>query len=217
MDDLPETFAEFHARLGAIPLDRIWLTPAPGTATESDLLAAWTTPPHRRPELVDGTLVEKFGSFLGSVFVGSLIGHVGNFVEEHGLGVCLMGNMPFRLRPGLIRVPSFSFTPWERFPGGELPDEEIGSTVPALVVELPNETNTAAELDRKVSEYFAAGCKLAWVLDPRAKSAKVYTSMKKFKELDESDTLDGGKVLPGFALKLADLFAATKRRKKKPR
>ena len=33
----------------------------------------------------------------------------------------------------------------------------------------------------------------------------------------EESHLDGGKVLPGFKLSLADLFAATRRRKKKPR
>ena len=59
--------------------------------------------------------------------------------------------------------------------------------------------------------------KLFWVIDPRAKTAKVYTSAKRFKELDAAGTLDGGKVLPGFKLPLADLFAATRRRKKKSR
>jgi Uma2 family endonuclease len=193
------------------------MVPAPGTATEADLLTVWTTPPHYRPELVDGTLVEKFGSFWGGVIVGALIRSVDQFVEEHELGVCLMGNLPFRLRPDLIRIPSFTFTPWERFPDEELPDEEIASFVPALVVEIPNATNTAAELTRKIQEYFAAGCKLAWVINPPTKTAKVYTSAKKFKELDAKGTLAGGKVLPGFALPLADLFATTKRRKKKPR
>jgi Uma2 family endonuclease len=214
---LPGTFAEFHARLGGIPLNRIWMTPPPGTATEADLFTSWTTPPHHRPELVDGTLVEKSGSFWGGVIVGSIIGHVGRFVEDHSLGVCLMGNLPFRLRPDLIRVPSFSFTPWDRFPNAEPPDEEIASFVPALIVEVPNETNTASELERKVAEYFAAGCKLAWIIDPHTKTAKAYTSAKKFKEIDETGTLDGGKVLPGFTLALTDLFAATKRKKKKPR
>lgn len=211
------SLADLHARLGGIPLDRIWMTPAPGTATEADLLAAWTTPPHRRPELVDGVLVEKFGSLLGGVIVGALCSRVLGFVDAHELGLCLMGNLPFRLHPDLIRIPSFSFTPWERFPNGELPTEEIASVVPALVVEVPNGTNTVPELERKVAEYFAAGCKLAWTIDPRAKTAKVYTSAKKFKELDATGTLDGGKVLPGFTLPLADLFAATKRKKKKPR
>ena len=45
----------------------------------------------------------------------------------------------------------------------------------------------------------------------------MYTSAKRGKELDETGTLDGGRVLPGFKLPLADLFAATRRRKKKPR
>jgi Uma2 family endonuclease len=217
MADLPDTFADFHARLSGIPLDRIWMAPPPGTATEVDLLAAWTTPPHRRPELVDGTLIEKLGSFLGGVILGTLIGQIGRFVEERELGVCLLGNLPFRLRPDLIRVPSFSFTPWERLPNQELPDEEIASFTPALVIEVPNATNTGAELERKSREYIGAGCRVVWVIDPRQKSARVYTSAKRFKELAETDTLDGGKVLPGFKHKLADLFASTKPPKKKPR
>jgi hypothetical protein len=50
-----ETFADLHNRLGEVPLDRIRMKPAPGTATEEDLRRA------RKPtcELVDGVLVEK--------------------------------------------------------------------------------------------------------------------------------------------------------------
>lgn len=217
MDGHPDTFAEFHTRLGGIRLDRIWMAPPPGTATEADLLAAWTTPPHRRPELVDGALVEKFGSFLGGVILGGIIKRVGRFVEEHDLGVCLIGNLPVRLRPDLIRLPSFSSTPWEHFADEELPNEEIASFIPALVVEVSNATNTVAELERKAREYLTAGCKLAWVVDPVANTAKVYTSARKFKHLDSTGTLDGGKVLPGFKLALAELFRSTKQRKKKPR
>ena len=35
-----ETFADLHRRLGEVPLDRIRMKPAPGTATEEDLLQA---------------------------------------------------------------------------------------------------------------------------------------------------------------------------------
>jgi len=85
---------------------------------------------------------------------------------------------------------------------------------PGLIVEVLSPDHTKAEIDRKLNELFSAGCQLAWVIDPRAKTAKIYTSPKRFKELDESGTLDGGKVLPGFRLPLADLFAAGRRRKK---
>jgi Uma2 family endonuclease len=111
-----------------------------------------------------------------------------------------------------------SFIPWSAFPGGEPPeDEAYWSVAPALAVEVLSPTNTVPEIDRKIREFFAEGTKLFWVIDPAKKSAKVYTSPKRFRELDASGTLDGGKVLPGFKLPLADLFAITKRRKKKPR
>jgi Uma2 family endonuclease len=98
-----------------------------------------------------------------------------------------------------------------------LPDDPIASLAPELAAEIITPNNTKREIDQKLVDYFAVGCKLAWIIDPETKTAKVYTSAKRFKELDETGTLDGGKVLPGFKLSLADLFAAPKRRKKKPR
>ncbi len=211
---LPETFDDLHARIGSVPLSRIRTKPAPGSATEEDLLVA------RKPtcELIDGVLVEKAmgnrESLLG-MYIGRLIG---NYVDDNNLGVVGGEATHFRLAGGQLRAPDASFTPWAAFPGGEPPeDEAYWSVAPALAVEVLSPGNTTAEIDRKLSELFSAGCKLAWVVDPRAKTAKVYTSAKRFKELDSSGVLDGGKVLPGFKLPLADLFAATKRRKKKPR
>ena len=210
----PRTFDELHARLGFVPLSRIRMTPPPGTATEEDLLRS----PKPTCELIDGVLVEKAmgnrESLLG-VYIGRLIG---NYVEVSDLGVILGEAGHIRVGEDQLRAPDVTFIPWSSFPGGELPeDEAYWSVAPGLIVEVLSPGNTPAEIDRKLSELFSAGCKLAWVIDPATKSAKVYTSAKRFKALDASGTLDGGKVLPGFKLRLADLFAATKRRKKKPR
>lgn len=210
----PMSFAELHARLGGIPLDRIRMNPPPGTATEDDLERA----PKPVCELIDGVLVEKpvgaRESLLG-VYLGSLILR---HIEPYDLGVVLGADGFIRVDEGLLRAPDVTFIPWSSFPGGELPENEaFWSVAPGLIVEVLSPGNTDAEIDRKLIELFSAGCKLAWVIDPAAKTARVYTSPKRFKELDESGILDGGKVLPGFKLPLADLFAATKRRKKKPR
>ena len=196
------------------------MNPPPGTATEEDLIAAWEGPEKHWCELVDGTLIHRRGTFLGSVLLGRLIGELGKFVSDHEAGVLLSGSAPIRLRPGLIRCPSLSFTPWGRVPREEVPDEKVASFVPELVVEMLNEWYTAAEIDRKLADYFEAGVKRAWVIDPtplKGQTARVYTSAKRFKELDKAGTLDGGRVLPGFKLPLADLFAAARRRKRKPR
>lgn len=218
MTDIAElplrNFAALHHRLGGVPLDRIRDRPAPGTATEADLERA-TGP---TCELIDGTLVEKpvgaRESLLGMWIGARLQPHV----EAADLGVVLGEAGFIRLRPDLVRAPDVTFIPWAEFPDDEVPADEFAwSVAPGLVIEVLSPGNTAAEIDRKLKELFAAGCKLAWVIDPAAKTAKVYTSAKKFKELDEAGTLDGGKVLPGFVLPLADVFAAGTRKRKKPR
>lgn len=210
----PESFADLHRRLGGIPLERIRMHPPPGTATEEDLLK-----PHGRLcELIDGVLVEKAvgdrESMLG-MYVGRLIG---NHVDPGDLGIVLGADGFIRVDEDQLRAPDVTFIPWSAFPGGEPPeDEAYWSVAPGLIVEVLSPGNTRPEIDRKLAELFSVGCKLAWVIDPDAKTAKVYTSPKRCKELDAAGTLDGGKVLPGFKLPLADLFAATRRRKKKSR
>ncbi|HYH64982.1 MAG TPA: Uma2 family endonuclease [Urbifossiella sp.] len=210
----PASMAEFVARLGGIPMERIRMTPPPGTATEADL----DTPETALCELIDGTLVEKAmgteESFIGSRLMALIAAHV----DVEGLGGAVLGGDGYiRLGPGMVRIPDVTYIPWESFPDGELPDEPFWTVAPGLVVEVLSPSNRPKEIDRKIAEVFAAGCKLVWVIDPPTKAAKVYTSAKRFKQLDETGTLDGGKVLPGFALPLADLFAPPARPKRKGR
>jgi Uma2 family endonuclease len=213
-----DTIAELLDQLGGIPPHRVLLKPTPGTATEEDVLKALALPRKRICELIDGVLVEKDMGTTEGYLGGLLFRRMAQFAEDDkDLGLVFPGDAHIRLRPDLIRVPDVSFVPWERIPNGELPDDPIASLAPELAAEIITPNNTKREIDQKLTDYFAVGCKLAWIIDPETKTAKVYTSAKRFKELDETGILDGGKVLPGFKLSLADLFAAPKRRKKKPR
>jgi Uma2 family endonuclease len=213
--ELPTTsFAYLHERLGGVPLVRIRREPPPGTATEEDLLRA----PKPICELIDGVLVEKAMGNRESLLAMYIGGLLRVHIDPGKLGVILGEAGFFRLGGGQVRAPDVSFTPWSAFPSGEPPDAEAyWSVAPSLLVEVLSPTNTTAEINRKLGEFFTAGCQLAWVIDPDTQTAKVYTSAKKFKEYDKTDTLDSGKVLPGFKLKLADLFASAKPPKKKPR
>lgn len=208
-----ETFADLHRRLGEVPLDRIRMKPAPGTATEEDLLRA----PKPICELIDGVLVEKAMGFKEAILAGVLVRLMGTFADDNDLGVVAGADGPYRLQVGLVRLPDVSFIPWSRIPNDELPDDAISKVIPTLAVEVLSKSNTKAEIDRKLRDYFASGVKLAWVIDPRIRTAKVHTTATRSRELGPDGVLDGGRVLPGFKLALADLFAATKRRKKKPR
>jgi Uma2 family endonuclease len=211
----PTTAADLHERLGFVPLHRILMTPPPGTATEADVIRFLDGDNKRLVELIDGTLVEKamgtYESFLGMA-LGRLLG---NFVADNDLGLVGGADGPFRMLAENVRYPDVSFVPWSALPDEELPTDAIWSVVPALAVEVLSPSNTAAEIDRKIAELFELGTKLIWVIDPPTESAAVYTPGKKPKRVGPGDTLEGGRVLPGFRLPLADLFAATRRRKKK--
>ena len=94
----------------------------------------------------------------------------------------------------------------------------IPDLYPDLAVEVLSESNTPEEMERKLREYFLAGVRLVWMIDPRKRAAEIYTTPDAPSgTLDESQALDGGKVLPGFTLPLAELFARLPAATKKTR
>jgi Uma2 family endonuclease len=198
--------ADFIKRLGGIPLDRVRLRPAPGTATEEDVLLVeahedWLC------ELVEGTLVVKGMGFSESVLAACLIQVIGGHVRSRNLGLVAGPNGPFRLMPGLVRIPDVSFTSWDRFPGRRLPAQPIPDLAPNLAVEVLSASNTPGEMARKRRDYFAAGVELVWEADPDDRTVTVYTAPDQFTVLGVAGTLDGGLVLPGFTLPVAEWFA----------
>lgn len=209
------TLADLHERLGFVPLNRIRIVPPPGTATEADVLRFAEAADKKLYELIDGTLVEKAVGTLQSFLAAELIRLIGNFVVENDLGLVGCPDGPYRMLAGNLRFPDVSFVPWSELPDEEPPTEAIWTITPTLAVEVLSPSNTAAEIDRKIAELFELGTKLIWVIDPPTESAAVYAPGKKPKRVNPGDTLEGGRVLPGFRLPLADLFAATRRRKKK--
>jgi Uma2 family endonuclease len=208
-----ETLADLVKRLGDIPLNRIRAHPAPGTATEADLLDDLGDN-YKMCELIDGMLVEKAMGSYESLLAGVLIQLLRNFLDEHDGGIVLAPDGTLRLGPGLVRLPDVTFIPWERLPNEEFPDEPIPDLAPDLAVEVISKGNTKSEIERKLQEYFAAGTRLAWVLDPKRRTVQVHTSPNEFRLLRESDTLDGGEVLPGFQLPIREWFERARRRRR---
>jgi Uma2 family endonuclease len=208
-----ETLADLVKRLGDIPLERIRAHPAPGTATEADLLNE-SGDDYKMCELVDGMLVEKPMGFYESMLAVVLAQLLRNFLDQHDLGIVAGEEGALRLAVGLVRKPDVSFIAWEHLPNEELPDEPIPGLAPDLAVEVLSKSNTEAEISRKLQEYFAAGTRLAWVLDPKRRTVRVHTSPTEFRLLQESDTLDGGEVLPGFQLPIREWFERAPRRRR---
>ena len=70
-----------------------------------------------------------------------------------------------------------------------------------------SKSNTKPERMRKLGEYFAAGVRLVWMVDPRRRTARVHATVDQSVLIKEGQSLDGGAVLPGFVLPLNVLFA----------
>ena len=199
----PPTIRDLLRRLGDIAPDRVRLRPAPGTATVADLLKA----ENAGCELVDGTLVEKPMGFRESLLAAFLVEVIGPFIRANRLGIRSGEDGPFRLLSGLVRKPDFAFVSWDRLPGRQVPDEPVPGVVPDLAVEVLSESNTRGEMARKRDEYFEAGVRQVWEIDPRARTVRVYSAADDYHDLTAADTLSGGDILPGFSLPLHDLFA----------
>jgi Uma2 family endonuclease len=202
-----ETLADLQDHLGGVPLHRIRLRPFPGTATEDDVLAAEAAPQKRLCELVEGVLVEKAMGFRESVLGGYLLEIVSRFVRERNLGLVGGEQSMLRLRPGRVRMPDVAFIAWDRFPNRSFPTEPIPDVAPDLAVEVLSRDNTVREMQDKRADYFKAGARLVWEVDAESRTIRVYTSPTESRLLTAADTLDGGDVLPGLAIPLADLFA----------
>jgi Uma2 family endonuclease len=205
------TMADVQQRLNGIPAERIRTFPAPGTATEEDVLRVMART-DRICELVDGILVEKVMSSWESRLATILIYLIERFLEDHDLGAVLGEAGFLKLFPGLVRAPDVSFLRWERFPDNEFPGEAMWPVAPDLAVEILSKGNTEAEMQRKVREYFKAGGRRVWIVDPGSRTARVFTSPRRFTLVDENGLLDPGDLLPGFELSLKEWFARAQRR-----
>jgi Uma2 family endonuclease len=200
-----ETLADLLERLGGIPLDRIWFHPAPGTATEKDVIEAEARE-NRLCELVDGTLVEKAVGFDESRVTIEVAHLIKSYLDQNDLGICVGADGMMRIASGLVRIPDVAFISWDRIPDRESPREPIPDLAPDLVVEVLSEGDTKAEMTRKVREYFEARVILVWLIDPKKRTARVFSLADRSILVRADQSLDGGDVLPGFVLPLGDFL-----------
>ena len=200
------TAVELAERFGPIPMDRIVTRPAPGQATEDDAIEL-TERKIRLCELVDGILVEKVMGANESLLAVEIAALLRNWVRPRKLGRVLGEAGLLRLAPGLIRIPDVAFLSNSKFPGGRVPSDSAWSLAPDLAVEVLSKGNTDREMTEKLHDYFTAGTRLVWYVDPRNRQVQIFTSPQSSRIVTQDQTLDGGDVLPGLEINLRELFA----------
>ena len=87
-----------------------------------------------------------------------------------------------------------------------VPEARSWAVVPDLAIEIVSTTNTVDQVAQKLQEYFRVGVRLVWVVYPRQCWVYVYSSPKEIQVRSPGDELDGGEVLPGFRVRLEQIF-----------
>ncbi|MBI1346765.1 Uma2 family endonuclease [bacterium] len=200
------TITDLAERFGPMPAWRILSNPSPGEATEEDverLLAEGK----QLCELVDSILIRKtMGAYESAVGI-ILATYILQFVKPRKLGIVLGEAGMLQLWPGRVRIPDVCFISKDQLPDGTLPRKpSIPELYPDLSVEVLSESNTPAEMSEKLRDYFQAGSRLVWYIDPARKLAEIYTSPDHRTVIDSQGMLDAAPVLPGLTIPLADVF-----------
>ena len=160
-------------------------------------------------ELVRGELkrMSPTGDVHGSVTM-ALASPLYQYVKLNQLGKVYAAETGFKLEsnPDTVRAADISFVSMERVQAaGRI--EGYRSGAPDLAVEVLSPGNTKREMAEKVEAYFAAGARLVWIVNPKLKNVTVYRSLTDIATLTEKDMLEGGEVVPGFQIPVAEIFA----------
>ena len=129
------------------------------------------------------------------------------YVEAHDLGVCGTAEPGFVLQraPDVVRAPDVSFVAKARIPEAGIP-AAYWPGPPDLAVEVVSPSDRLADVHGKIAEYFAAGTRLVWLVEPAARVVYAYRSQHDVQVIGGGGELTGGEVLPGFRCPVRRLF-----------
>ncbi len=174
--------------------------------TTADELFAMGSAGHRY-ELVHGELREMTPAGFRHGKIQLRMGRrLGAYVEQHDLG-CVVTEVGFLLErnPDLVRAPDVAFVVKER-----LPEEDVPITywpgAPDLCAEVVSPNDTYADVQEKACEWIRHGARIVFVVEPERRRVAVHMPAKDVQILHEDDFLDGGGVVPGWRLQVAELF-----------
>jgi Uma2 family endonuclease len=109
---------------------------------------------------------------LESRIAAILIHWIESYLDEHPIGITAGESGPMRTTPGHVRMPDVSVVLGERLTADMLKQQKVLRLAPDLAIEVLSESNTKKEMARKLREYFDAGTRLVWYIDPEAETAQ---------------------------------------------
>lgn len=177
------------------------------TVDEFDEFVARPENRDRLFELTNGEIVEKVPTQRHGLIAGNIFGFFWNYSRESGVGFVVM-EVRHRV-PGdkhNDRIPDVSF-----YLDADQPLVERGAVphLPDVAVEVKSPDDNYTKMRDKADYYLANGTKLVILAYPEKRLLVVRTPDSE-DILTEADTLEGGDLLPGFKLPVAEIFPKKK-------
>ncbi len=163
----------------------------------------------KRLDLIEGVIYEMPpAGFEYGASGGNLIIDIGSYVRAHDLGMVTAAETGFIVHTDpngkdTVLAPDVGFIAKLRIPT-EL-TKRYAPLAPDLAVEVVSPNDRAIDVHEKVNKYLQYGTRAVWVVYPTTRTVVVQT-VAGAQTLNANDTLDGGDVLPGFTLRVSEIF-----------
>lgn len=161
-----------------------------------------------RYDLIGGVLVKMCpANFEHGWLAAQIAWLLTAFVRPRRLGIVVGAETGFLLArdPDHVLGPDVAFVRRDRLP----PRRERRHYLPLapdLAVEIVSPSDRTKTVMDKVMEYLDYGVRVVWVVYPVRQTVMVWNGDRTGRLLGETDELDGGEVLPGFRVRVGDLF-----------
>jgi Uma2 family endonuclease len=160
----------------------------------------------KRYELDEGELIEMTRpGYKHNRVMQHLLVELVMYFRKHPPGEALISENLYALSPNTRRSPDVAIILGDR--RDELKDAKVIPIIPDIAAEVLSPSETPRMIHRKLKQYFAAGVKEVWLIDPDSREVEIWTGAAlPDRALTVGEALISS-LLPGFALPLGDLFA----------
>jgi Uma2 family endonuclease len=160
----------------------------------------------KRYELDEGELIEMTRpAYKHNRVLQKLLVKLVRYLEENPIGEALISENLYALSPSTRRSPDVAVILGDH--RAELRDAKVIHVIPDIAAEVLSPSETPRTIHRKLKQYFAAGVKEVWLVDPEDQTVEIWTGPTLPEtEFTGTDSITSA-LLPEFTLALPELFS----------
>ena len=160
----------------------------------------------KRYELDEGELIEMTRpAYKHNRILQKLLVKLVQYLEQNPIGEALISENLYALSPSTRRSPDVAVILGDH--KAELWEAKVIHLIPDIAAEVLSPSETPSMVHRKMGQYFKAGVKEVWLIQPEDRTVEIWTGPTLPEQaLTASDSITSA-LLPGFTLALPELFS----------